>query len=184
LEEEQELKQAGRRKFSGLSLHSTHSIFSSKEPIRCPNQNQHFKFSWPVDGWTQKVENSAGQGFDSKHFKIKLNGVITVWNLSIRFWTNEEGKQISNPFLFCLNLLESKSSTSATVEVGYKFSVYNRAVEQYDEGPEGVTDVVLEKSDQIQSVGVENVSLEDNNYNHEGDILLQVRLSFNWGTSK
>ena len=31
------------------------------------------------------------------------------------------------------------------------------------------------RSDQIQSVGVENVTLDDDNYNDAGDILLQVR---------
>ena len=48
-------------------------------------------------------------------------------------------------------------------------------MEQYDEGPEGVTSVVLDRSDQIKSVGVENVTLKDENYNENGDILLKVR---------
>ena len=47
-------------------------------------------------------------------------------------------------------------------------------MEQYDEGPEGVTSVVLDRSDQIQSAGVENVTLQDDNYNEDGDILLKV----------
>ena len=46
--------------------------------------------------------------------------------------------------------------------------------EQYDERIEGVTSVVLDTSDQIQSVGVENLTLKDVNYNEDGDILLQV----------
>ena len=48
-------------------------------------------------------------------------------------------------------------------------------MEQFDEGMEGVTTVVLDRSNQIQSVGVENVTLDDDNYNDAGDILLQVR---------
>ena len=91
-----------------------------------------------------------------------------------RFWTNEQGEKIFNPFLICLNLLESKSTSVDPVEVTYKFGIYNRAEEQYDEGPEGVTSVVLKRSDQIQSVGVENVTLQDENYNEDGDILLKV----------
>ena len=48
-------------------------------------------------------------------------------------------------------------------------------MEQFDEGMEGVTTVVLDRSNQIQSVGVANVTLDDDNYNDAGDILLQVR---------
>jgi len=40
----------------------------------------------------------------------------------------------------------------------------------------------LDRSDQIRSVGVENVTLDDKNYNEDGDILLKVCLSFNWKT--
>ena len=75
----------------------------------------------------------------------------------------------------CLNLLESKSTSDDPVEVTYKFSIYNRAEEQYDEGQEGVASVVLDRSDQIQSVGVENVNLKDKNCNEDGDILLKLR---------
>eukprot|EP00092_Neocalanus_flemingeri_P027366 GFUD01029681.1.p1 GENE.GFUD01029681.1~~GFUD01029681.1.p1 ORF type:complete len:466 (-),score=158.45 GFUD01029681.1:242-1639(-) len=174
----------GRRKLSGLALHCTNSIFSSTDPISSPNQSTQLKFCWPVEGLTQKVDHSANQGLDSKHFKVKINGVSTVWNLSIRFWINEQGDKISNPFLFCLNMIECKSNLTAPVEVDYKIGLYNRAVEQFDEGPEGVTTVVIDRSDQIQSVGVENVTLEDDNYNENGDILLQLRLSFNWNTRK
>ena len=94
--------------------------------------------------------------------------------LICRFWTSEQGKKIFNPFLLCLNLLESKSTSDDPVEVTYKFSIYNRAEEQYDEGQEGVASVVLDRSDQIQSVGVENVTLQDENYNEDGDLLLKV----------
>jgi hypothetical protein len=92
-----------------------------------------------------------------------------------RFWTNEQGEKIFNPFLICLNLLESKSSSGDPVEVTYTFGIYNRAKEQYDKCPEGVTSVVLDRSDQIQSVGVENVTLKDENCNEDGDILLKLR---------
>ena len=57
----------------------------------------------------------------------------------------------------------------------YKFKMFNRALEKYDVGPEGVASVVLDGRDQIQSVGVENVALNDGNFNDDGDILLQIR---------
>ena len=92
-----------------------------------------------------------------------------------RFWTNEQGEKVFNPFLFCINLLEIKSSSGDPVEVTYKIGIYNRAEEEYGEGIEGVTALELERSDQIQSVGVENVMLKDENYTEYGDILLKVR---------
>ena len=61
------------------------------------------------------------------------------------------------------------------MEMTYKFGIYNRSVEEYDERPEGVTSVALDRSDQIQSVGVENVNLKDENCNEDGDILLKLR---------
>ena len=59
--------------------------------------------------------------------------------------------------------------------MNYKFGIYNREVEQYDEGPEGVISVVLDRSEQIKSVGVDNVALKDENYDEDGDILLNFR---------
>ena len=57
----------------------------------------------------------------------------------------------------------------------YKFNKFNKVLEKYDEGPEGVASIVLDGRDQIQSVGVENVALKDDNFNDDGDILLQLR---------
>jgi len=180
VEKDSEKREGRKRRTSGLSLQSITSIFSSKEQFSSPDQTKQFKCSWPVKNMLKKAESSGGQGLDSKHFKIQLNGVSTVWNLSIRFWTNEQGEKIFNPFLFCLNLIESKSTSDDPVEVTYKFNMFNRALEKYDEGPEGVASVVLDGRDQIQSVGVENVALKDDNFNDDGDILLQISVSFNW----
>jgi len=165
---------------TGLSLQSITSIFSSKEDLSSPSQTKQFKCSWPIQNILNKAEFSGGQGLDSKYFKIQINGVSTVWNLSIRFWTNDQGERIFNPFLFCLNLIESKSTLEDPVVVTYKFNMFNRALEKYDEGPEGVAFVVLDGRDQIQSVGVKNVALKDDNFNDDGDILLQLSVSFDW----
>eukprot|EP00091_Calanus_sinicus_P020479 TRINITY_DN5600_c0_g1_i2.p1 TRINITY_DN5600_c0_g1~~TRINITY_DN5600_c0_g1_i2.p1 ORF type:complete len:166 (-),score=34.53 TRINITY_DN5600_c0_g1_i2:352-849(-) len=115
-----EKKEGRMRKLSGLSLQSITSILSPKEQTSLPNQTKQFKCSWPVKGLTRDTSSS---GFDSKHFKIELNGNATVWNLSIRFWTNEQNEKIFNPFIFCLNLLESKCNSDDPVEVTYKFEI-------------------------------------------------------------
>jgi len=175
VEKDSEKREERKRRTSGLSLQSITSIFSSKEQFSSPDQTKQFKCSWPVKNMLKKAKSSGGHGLDSKNFKIQLNGVSTVWNLSIRFWTNEQGEKIFNPFLFCLNLIESKSTSDDPVEVTYKFNMFNRALEKYDVGPEGVASVVLDGRDQIQSVGVENVALKDDNFNDDGDILLQIR---------
>jgi len=164
----------------GLSLQSITSIFSSKEQLSSPNQSIEFKCSWPVQRLREKSETAGGQGLDSRHFKIKINGVTTVWNLSIRFWINDQGEKIFNPFILCLNLVECKSSSDDPVEVTYKFNMFNRETEKYDEGAEGITLVGMDRRDQIQSVVVENITLKDEHCNEEGDILLQACFSYDW----
>jgi len=170
--------QDGRKQRSrGLSLHSLTSIFSSKEQLNSHNQTIQMKLSWPVE--MLKDGANGGQGVDSKHFKTKINGVTSVWNLSIRFWNNDHEEKIFNPFILCLNIVECKSTSEDPVELTYKVNLFNRESESFEEGAEGVTSVVMNKGDQILSVVVENITLSDLHYNDEGDALLQACLSFN-----
>lgn len=170
--------QDGRKQRSpGLSLQSLTSLFSSKEQLNSPNQTIQLKCSWPVE--MLKDGASGGQGFDSKHFKTKINGVSAIWNLSIRFWNNDHGEKIFNPFILCLNIIECKSTSDDPVELTYKINMFNRESEKFDEGTQGVTSLLMNKGDQIQSVVVENITLSDIHYNDEGGALLQACLSFN-----
>ena len=59
-----------------------------------------FKYSWPIDGFIHQVrltkameimtmlcvqvKTCKADGLDSKNFEINVNGVLTIWNLSVR----------------------------------------------------------------------------------------------------
>eukprot|EP00094_Tigriopus_californicus_P008592 TCALIF_08281-PA protein Name:"Similar to spop Speckle-type POZ protein (Danio rerio)" AED:0.23 eAED:0.27 QI:0/0.33/0/1/0.66/0.5/4/0/427 len=103
-----------------------------------------FKFCWPIEGFLKQAKGSSSRssinsndfedkpssGLDSKTFEINVNGVHTTWNLSIRFWTGEDGERLANPFVLCLNMLScsirkpldvginNKMTPSSRVEVG------------------------------------------------------------------
>ena len=102
---------------------------------------------------------------------ITQNILIVIF---VRFWNNDHGEKIFNPFILCLNIVECKSTSEDPVELTYKVNLFNRESESFEEGAEGVTSVVMNKGDQILSVVVENITLSDLHYNDEGDALLQA----------
>ena len=60
-------------------------------------------------------------GLDSRPFDIQINGVHTKWNMSIRCWTGDDGRQLCNPMVLCLNLL----SCSGVAEDGNNENKYS-----------------------------------------------------------
>ena len=63
-----------------------------------------------------------------------MNGILTIWNLSIRFWVGSDGERLANPVVVCLNLVGCKVETKQNVTVRYKFGVYNHGSEEFDMG--------------------------------------------------
>ncbi len=123
---------------------------SNLEVVAPVTSNVEFKYTWPIHGFLKQVKeskhnsyseddllthcvnaqdkkttfNSAG-GLDSMPFEINVNGVQTKWNLSIRFWTGEDGERLANPFVLCLNML------SCSVEKPLEVRLINRNIYLY-----------------------------------------------------
>ena len=86
-----------------------------------------------------QVNACKSDGLDSKQFEINVNGVLTIWNLSVRFWVGEAGERLANPFVLCLNLVGCRVEGQQDVAVKYKFGIFNRGSEEFEMGaPEKV----------------------------------------------
>ena len=88
---------------AGRKTSSVDSFSSSSLEIVAPSTSDvEFKYSWPIDGFIHQVNLDLDQsngndddhdvqvktckadGLDSKNFEINVNGVLTIWNLSVR----------------------------------------------------------------------------------------------------
>jgi len=167
-----------QRKLSGRKASSVDSCSSSSLEIVAPSTSDvEFKYSWPIDGFIQQVKTCKTDGLDSKNFEINVNGVLTIWNLSVRFWMGEMGERLANPFVLCLNLVGCKAEEAKDVAVKYKFGIYNRQTEEFEMGsPEKVL-LKLEEREKLQSIGYKNIAMSDKHVNSSGDVVLLVRLS-------
>ena len=77
---------------------------------------------------------------------------------STRFWTGENGERLANPFVLCLNMLSSSSSSNsedAPAEVGirFRFGVLNRLTGDFEMGAcHDKKGVALDNSKELRSV--------------------------------
>ena len=104
---------------------------------------------------------------------VKEVSQVDIIRISSRLWTNEAGKKIFNPFLFCCNLV--------SVEGGCRSKVGLAVEVRVREGPDYqllshllTTDVSLLPGSPLKSLAATSVSL-DNNFLQAGDVVFQVR---------
>ncbi|CAG7823124.1 unnamed protein product [Allacma fusca] len=64
-----------------------------------------FKYTWKIENYFKIVEQ--GLSIDSPTFHVNVNGMKTEWSMALRFWTNEDGRNLTNPVVVCLNLVSS-----------------------------------------------------------------------------
>ncbi len=121
--------------------------------------------------------SSNANGLDSRAFEINVNGVHTKWNLSIRFWTGEDGERLANPFVLCLNMLSCSLDKPLDVGIHYRFGVLNRVNGDFEMGaPNAKPDLRLETTNELRSVGYRNVAISEKHVNGEGDIQLVCKM--------
>jgi len=167
-----------QRRLTGRKTSSVDSFSSSSLEIVAPSTSDvEFKYSWPIDGFIQQVKTCKADGLDSKNFEINVNGVLTIWNLSVRFWMGENGERLANPFVLCLNLVGCRVEGRQEVAVKYKFGIYNRCNEEFEMGSPEKVMLKLEQQEKLQSIGYKNIAMSDKHVNASGDVMLLVRLS-------
>ena len=191
LEDNRRLSTSGAAGMTGSNLEVVAPVTADVE----------FKYTWPIDGFLSQVKasstssngsafgssNSIGSsssascnanGLDSRPFDININGIQTSWNLSIRFWTGEDGERLANPFVLCLNMLSCKVDKPTVAGVKFRFGVLNKANDDYEIGsPDNKTkELYLENSTEIKSVGYKNMAISEKHMNAHGDIQLVCKL--------
>ena len=82
------------------------------------------------------MKTGKADGIDSEIFEVNLNGIQTIWNLSIRFWVGGRGERMTNPLVLCLNLVSCKTKTKQDATIKYKFGVQNLNSQQWEVGAE------------------------------------------------
>lgn len=150
-----------------------------------------FKFCWPIEGFLKQAKGSSSRssinsndsedkpssGLDSKTFEINVNGVHTTWNLSIRFWTGEDGERLANPFVLCLNMLSCSIRKPLDVGIKYKFGVLNRCNGDFEMGSTEIKpDLKLENTNELRSIGYKNIAISEKHINSSGDIELVCKM--------
>jgi len=149
---------------------------SSLEIVAPATSDVEFKYTWPIDNFLHQVKNCRGEGLDSKPFEVNVNGVLTTWTLSVRFWVGENGERLSNPFVLCLNLVNCKDD-GKQVWVKYRFGILNRTTEEAEMGPPERVSLKEKSGEKLHSVGYKNIAMNEKHVNAAGDVLLFVRLS-------
>lgn len=172
----------------GSSSSSSGSTSSNLEVVAPATSDIEFKFSWTIEGFLKQAKSSSKSidkegsdgdvssggttGLDSKPFEININGVRTVWNLSVRFWRGEDGERLANPFVLCLNMLSCNVDKPLEAGIRFRFGVLNRASGDFEMGPAGTKpDLRLEKTTELRSVGYRNIAISEKHIDSStGDI--------------
>lgn len=166
-------KKSQQRKLTGWK----ESGGSSLEICAPATSDVEFKYSWPIDNFITQVKSCKGEGLDSKPFEVNVNGVLTTWSLSVRFWVGENNERLANPFVLCLNLVSCKVERKQDVTIKYKFGIFNRVTEEAEMGAPDRVSLSLETAEKLQSVGYKNIAMNEKHVTPAGDIQLLVRLS-------
>ena len=101
-----------------------------------------------------------------------------VYFLLLRFWTNEKGERIFNPFLFCCNLVSVTGGSGRESRVGLRLEV---SVQHEDEEDDDLlthldTEVSLVPGAPLRCVSATNTSLDRDQIRDSGDVVFKIRL--------
>ena len=98
--------------------------------------------------------------------------------LFLRFWTNEKGERIFNPFLFCCNLVSVTGGSGRESRVGLRLEV---SVQHEDDEDDDLlahldTEVSLVPGAPLRCVSATNTSLDREQIRDSGDVVFKIRL--------
>ncbi|XP_071455205.1 TD and POZ domain-containing protein 1-like [Hetaerina americana] len=158
-----------------------------------------FKYTWVVKNYSKFV--AAHEGFDSPPFEVNINGMHTKWGLSIRFWKGTDGHRLLNPIVLCLNQISRKnvfqiisdddfnessvmSQHNKKIHISFQFGLFNHSNGQDD--PISVTSCSLpaQSSQDLISVGFQEVFIKKRHLDAKGNIIIMVKLQMHSNEEK
>ncbi|OXA37017.1 BTB and MATH domain-containing protein 43 [Folsomia candida] len=152
-----------------------------------------FKYTWKIGDYLKGVDSQTV--VDSPVFNISVNGLSTKWSLGLRYWSDENGMQLTNPVVICLNLVSACAvhngiDVKEELQVRYQFGIWNNDAKQYEVCPMGcksvdVTDTCPSQANlrlqqtacKLQSVGTTEIVILDRHLMHKGiEIFCKIML--------
>ncbi|XP_076164202.1 TD and POZ domain-containing protein 2 isoform X2 [Ptiloglossa arizonensis] len=133
-----------------------------------------FKYTWPISNYKKCVSKKSL--IDSPSFDVNVNGIHSVWNLSIRFWKNPDGKRIINPVVLCLNMLHCTVDEAEQAKIRFQFAVFNADVKHWEYCHVSRTILELKSCTDIISLGYRDLSIVDRHLKKDGEVLLMVKI--------
>ncbi|XP_054001867.1 speckle-type POZ protein-like [Hylaeus anthracinus] len=133
-----------------------------------------FKYTWPIPHYKKYISKKSL--IDSPSFDVNVNNIHSVWNLSIRFWKDPDGKRVINPVVLCLNMLHCTVDEAEQAKIRFQFAVFNADVKHWEYCHVSRTILELKSCTDIISLGYKDLSVVDRHLNKNGEVLLMVKI--------
>ncbi|XP_066992480.1 speckle-type POZ protein B [Anabrus simplex] len=134
-----------------------------------------YRYTWNIRKYARNTHKR--DSFDSPPFEFNINGILTKWNMGIRFWKGPEGKKLPNPVVLCLNLLSCGISEPEQIKIRFQFAIYNEEIKQWEMCHVSRTVLQLQTTQDMLSIGYRDLSILERHIEpRKGDVSLFVKL--------
>lgn len=116
-----------------------------------------FKHTWCIKKYNRSI--SKQEKFDSPPIRCSVNNLLTLWNLSVRFWKGANGKRIKNPIVLCLNLTSCTTDEPGQVKIRFQLGVWDAKIKHWECCPVSRIALNLDNSQELLSVGYRDLSI-------------------------
>ncbi|XP_025837051.1 TD and POZ domain-containing protein 5 isoform X2 [Agrilus planipennis] len=113
---------------------------------------------------------------DSPAFTCSVNGTITQWNVSVRFWKGSNGKKVTNPVVLCLNLTGVHTSETGQARIRYQFGVWDANIRHWECSSISSTVLNLESRQDLLSIGYKSLGIHDRHSDNEKDVRIMIKI--------
>ena len=163
-----------------------------------------FQYAWTVDHFSSQVKSTnypnshhsdtnirarhvqrsnvdessnVSNGFDSETFIVVLNGIETPWNISIRHLVGQNGEEIPNPVVLCLNMtpcLRQADDVFKNAILKYQFSIFNFHTKKYEPNgiPSTASEIKSRNCNELRTIGFKTITIKKTNISRQGGIKL------------
>ncbi|KAK9883094.1 hypothetical protein WA026_001296 [Henosepilachna vigintioctopunctata] len=133
-----------------------------------------FRKIWTIKKFQKSILKR--DSIDSPVFRCSVNGVGTLWNMSIRFWKAPNGKKVTNPVVVCLNLTGCETEETGQARVRFQFGVWDASIKHWECC--AISNVVLnlENTKDLLSVGYRSLGILDRHIDQAKDVKIMVKL--------
>ncbi|CAG9817914.1 unnamed protein product [Phaedon cochleariae] len=133
-----------------------------------------FRKVWRIKQFHKTI--SKKDSLDSPVFRCSVNGMTTLWNISVRFWKGPHGKKITNPLVVCLNLTGCESEETGQARVRFQFGVWDAKIRHWECCSISSMVLNLQNSHELISVGYKSLGILERHIDSSKDVQIMVKL--------